>query len=118
MTTDMKKTQKTNRGIFRVLDLIMESIGWLQIVASPLLIGLFLGAIIYYPNPTTIRFILGLIVATLGLVIGVIWATNQWKGKGTIWFMTRIMATPDLDNINDKNNSEKKDNNSDDISNR
>lgn len=37
-------------------------------------------------------------MATIGLVIGIIWATRQWKGKGTIWFMSRIMATPELDN--------------------
>lgn len=41
---------------------------------------------------------MGIIVATIGLVIGIIWATRQWKGKGTIWFMSRIMATPELDN--------------------
>ncbi|KIA82569.1 hypothetical protein OA84_10435 [Kaistella solincola] len=94
MTKEKKNIQKTDGGIFRIFELITESIGWLQIVASPLLIGLIVGAIIYFPDPTTTRLAL---VATLGLVIGVIWATKQWKGKGTIWFMSRIMATPELD---------------------
>lgn len=89
--------QKTDRGIFRIFELITESIGWLQIVAFPLFIGVIIGAIIYFPNPTTTRLVLGIIVATLGLVIGVIWATKQWKRKGTIWFMSRIMASPELD---------------------
>ena len=97
MTKEKKNIQKTDGGIFRIFELITESIGWLQIVASPLLIGLIVGAIIYFPDPTTTRLALGIIVATLGLVIGVIWATKQWKGKGTIWFMSRIMATPELD---------------------
>ena len=96
MTKEEKKIQKTDGGIFRIFELIMESIGWLQIVASPLLIGLIVGAIIYFPNPTTTRLVLGIIVATLGLVIGLIWATKQWKGKGTIWFMSRIIATTEL----------------------
>lgn len=95
MTKKEKKIQKTDGGIFRIFELIMESIGWLQIVASPLLMGLIVGAIIYFPNPTATKLVLGIIVATLGLVIGVIWAIKQWKGKGTTWFMARIMATPE-----------------------
>lgn len=102
MTNDKKNIQKSDGRIFRIFELITESIGWLQIVASPLLIGLIIGAIIYFPNPTTTRLVMGIIVATLGLVIGVIWATKQWKGKGTIWFMSRIMATPELDKPDDE----------------
>jgi hypothetical protein len=87
MIKKKKNIQKTDQGIFRIIELIMKIIGWMQIVASPLLIGLIIGAIIYFPNPTTTRLVLGIAVATLGLVIGVIWATKQWKGKGTIWFI-------------------------------
>ena len=108
MTKEKKNIQETDGGIFRIFELITESIGWLQIVASPLLIGLIVGAIIYFPDPTTTRLALGIIVATLGLVIGVIWATKQWKGKGTIWFMSRIMATPDLDNPDNENKPKSK----------
>ena len=97
MTKEKKNIQKADGGIFRIFELITETIGWLQIVASPLLIGLIVGAIIYFPNPTTTRLVLGIIVATLGLFIGVIWATKQSKGKGTNWFMSRIIATPELD---------------------
>ncbi|MCR9182832.1 MAG: hypothetical protein NXH73_07895 [Flavobacteriaceae bacterium] len=97
MTKEKKNTQKTDGRIFRVFELITESIGWLQIVASPFLIGLIIGAIIYFPEPTMMRLGIGTIVAILGLVIGIFWATKQWKGKGTIWFMSRIMATPELD---------------------
>jgi hypothetical protein len=97
VTKGKREIPKTEAGIFRVFELITESMGWLQIVASPLLIGLITGAVIYFPNPTNTRLFLGIIVATIGLVIGIIWATKQWKGKGTIWFMSRIMATPELD---------------------
>jgi hypothetical protein len=101
MTKEKKNIKNTNKGIFRVFELFTESIGWFQIVASPLLIGLIVGAIIYLPNPTTNRLVLGIFVVTLGLVIGIIWASKQWKGKGTIWFMSRIMATPELDSLDD-----------------
>lgn len=97
MIEEKQAIQKTDRRIFKVFEFITELIGWLQIVASPLLLGLAIGAIIYFPNPSTTRLVFGMLVATIGLVIGIIWATKQWKGKGTIWFMSRIMATPELD---------------------
>ena len=108
MTKEKKNTKKTDGGIFRVFELITESIGWLQMLASPFLIGLIVGVIIYFSNSTTTSLILGIIVATFGLTIGVIWATRQWKGKGTIWFMSGIMATPDLDNPDNENKPKSK----------
>ena len=107
MTNNKNNTQKSEGGIFRIFDLIAESIGWLQIIVSPLLIGLIMGAFIYFPNPTVTRLILGITVAILGLITGIIWATKQWKGKGTIRFMSRIMATPELDNSDNEKKSEK-----------
>lgn len=118
MTNEKKNIQKSDRGIFRVFELFTESIGWLQIAASPLFIGLIVGAVIYFPNPTTTRLIVGIIVATLGLIIGVIWATKQWKGKGTIWFMSSINATPELDKLEEKDNNDKADNDDNENGNR
>ena len=98
LTKEKKDIQKSEEGIFRVLQFITEAIGWVQIVASPFFIGLAIGTIIYFTDPSTTRLIIGIIVATAGLIVGIIWATKQWKGKGTILFMSRIMATPELDN--------------------
>jgi hypothetical protein len=50
MPKDKKDTNNNNAGIFRVLEFITEVFGWLQIVISPLLIGLGIGAIIYFPQ--------------------------------------------------------------------
>ena len=88
----------------KFFEFITEAIGWLQIVASPLLVGLGIGALIYFPDPTTTRLILGIIVATLGLIVGIILANKAWKGKGTIWFVSRVMATPELDEPDEENN--------------
>jgi hypothetical protein len=97
MKKDKKKIPTAENGILRIFELITESMGWLQIVAAPLLIGLVVAAIIYYPNPTTTRLVLGIFAAALGLIVGIIWATKQWKGKGTIWLISRTMSTPELD---------------------
>ena len=97
MPKDKKDTNNNNFGIFKVLEFITEVFGWLQIVVSPLLIGVGIGAIIYFPNPSNIRLIIGIIVVCIGLVIGIYWATKKWKGKGTVFFLSRISATPELD---------------------
>lgn len=85
----------------------MEIIGWLQIVASPLLIGLGIGAFIYFPNPNLTRLVIAIIVCVLGLVIGIVWANRIWKTKGTMWFVSQVNATPDLDNLNRKDDEKK-----------
>ena len=81
-----------------LFDFFIEIMGWLQIVASPFLIGLIIGGIIYFRKPNTTTLIIGIAMATIGLCIGIVWATRVWRKKGTINFMSRIMATSDLNN--------------------
>jgi hypothetical protein len=77
----------------------MEVIGWLQIVASPFLISSIIGAIIYFPNSTQTNLFIAIAIIALGLVVGILWANKIWKTKGTMWFVSQISATPDLDNL-------------------
>lgn len=93
------KKPENKMGVF---DYTFEIIGWLQIVVSPLLLGLIIGFVIYVSNPGTLRLIVGISVATLGLIIGIIWATKAWKKKGTMHFVSRVMATPELDNVDEE----------------
>lgn len=84
--------------MIKVLAKIIEVFGWLRIMASPLLIGLVIGVIIYDYNQNITGAIISISVAILGLIIGIIWATKVWKSKqGTIQFLSRIMATPELE---------------------
>lgn len=83
--------------MLRVLKYIFEIIGWLQIVASPLLLGMGIAAFIYIPNPTTENTIAAVSIAACGLFIGIHWANRTWKNKGTVQFLSRINATPELD---------------------
>lgn len=107
MPKDKTDTNNNNTGIFKVFEFITEVIGWLQIVISPLLIGLGIGAIIYFPNPSNTRLIIGIIVAGFGLVVGIYWATKKWKGEGTIFFLSRISATPELDKVDEESSKAK-----------
>lgn len=77
--------------------LFTEIMGWLQIAASPLLIGALIGGAVYLSNPTPGRLAIGILIALAGLIIGIAWATYVWKKKGTINFVSRIDASPEPD---------------------
>ncbi|AWA31058.1 hypothetical protein HYN48_13725 [Flavobacterium magnum] len=99
----------------RKFDYLMEVIGWLQIVASPFLISCIIGALIYFPNSTQTNLIIAIIIISLGLVVGILWANKIWKTKGTMWFVSQISATPEADNlksVKDDNNAKKQNNGS------
>lgn len=70
-----------------------EGIAWLQIAASPTLIGAIVGVVIGLAGNVG----LGMVVGLLGLTIGILWALRVSKKEGTNRFMSRTMATPELD---------------------
>ena len=78
-------------------EFLMECIGWLQIAVSPFLLGLLAGSFVYFASPGPITLVACVTLSVIGAVAGAIWATRVWKRRGTIWFMSRIMATPELD---------------------
>lgn len=83
--------------MFKWIEWFFEAVGWLRIVLSPFLVGIGLGSIVYLSNPTQIGIAIGIAVASLGLIVGILWANKVWKSKkGTISFLSRLMATPEL----------------------
>ena len=80
--------------------------GWIQIFLFPLIIGLVLGAIIYSNKQDIIGLVIGIFIAVIGLIVGVILATRIWRKKGTVTFLSRIRATPELDG-NEENKNDK-----------
>lgn len=80
-------------------DYLAELIGWLQIVVSPLIAGLAIAALVYFPNPTGTRLVVAVLVIAIGLIIGIVFASRVWKKKGTIHFISRINASPELDDV-------------------
>ena len=83
--------------MFRLFKFFIELICWFEIVLSPFLIGLTLGAICYFYFSGESGLITGIILSLAGLIVGIIWATRIWKQEGTSHYMSRIMATPELD---------------------
>lgn len=85
----------------KILEWLTSFIAWLQIVFSPLFFGVVLGLIVYGIYPTTTGLVLGIAIAVLGLPVGIIFATRVWEKRGTVDFISRVSASPELDNLED-----------------
>jgi hypothetical protein len=98
------KIQKEERKKVKMsfFEYATEVIGWLQIVASPLLGGLVIAALIYFSNPTILRLLIAIGIALIGLIVGIVFDTRIWKKQGTMHFLSRVSATPELDNLDEE----------------
>ena len=81
----------------KIFELTTEIVGWILITLSPTLLGIAFGLGIYYNFPNIIGMVIGIFVAVVGIIIGMIWATKKFKTTGTIHFLSRVSATPELD---------------------
>lgn len=93
--------------MFKILEKITELIGWFQIAISPTLLGIGIGCIVYYNFQNSIGLILGIVISIIGLISGILLATKKLKTTGTVQFLSRVIATPELDKIEETENIEK-----------
>lgn len=87
------KAEKKN-----IFDWISEVIGWISIALSPLLLSILLGFMIYSFKPGSTSFVIGILLTCMGLITGILWATNIWKKYGTIQFLSKLISTDRLKN--------------------
>lgn len=83
--------------MLKTLEKSIEIFAWLKIVISPTLIATAIGFIAYLYFKSEI---IGISITILGLALGIIWANKVWKKHGTTTFLSREMATPELDQQN------------------
>lgn len=76
-------------------DLIFEVIAWLRIAAAPTLAGLIAGGIVRFSVAGDAGLALGIIIALIGLVLGIVLATRIWKRHGTEEYLNRLIEPPD-----------------------
>lgn len=81
---------------FRVLEYIPKILAWLQIAASPIVIGLIAGSLIYLYNRNAYGLTIGITVAVLGVIVGILWAERIRKKRGTVEHMARLIHLPEL----------------------
>ena len=77
---------------------LTEIAGWIWIAGSPTLIGLITGFLCYQYLESPAGLITGVILLACGLILGILWANKIYKSRGTMNFISRIYASPELDN--------------------
>lgn len=97
--TDTIHKERNQQEKLSFFDYAMEVVGWLQIVASPLVGGLFVGGIVYLLIGGAAGIVFGIVIAVVAQVLGIVLANRIWKKKGTMNFMSRVNASPELDNL-------------------
>lgn len=85
----------------KIFEFITELFAGIQIVLSPTLIGFTIGVVLYLYMPNALGLSIGILLTLLGLVLGIIIARSAWKKKGTVHLMSRVSATPELDNLDE-----------------
>lgn len=83
--------------MFKIFEKITELIGWFQIAISPTLLAFGIGFIVYYNFQNLTGLIIGIGISIIGLIFGIVLATNKFKTNGTIHFLSRVSATIELD---------------------
>ena len=92
----------------KILEQLTSFMAGLQIAFSPLCIGVVVGLFIYGFYPTTTGLVIGIVVAALGLITGVMLARRVWRKRGTVEFISRVSASPELDNEKEKEKENEK----------
>lgn len=85
---------------------IMAGFAWLRTFLSATFIGLFLGAILFHYIRNYIGIGLMIIFTMTGMFIGYKWAEYVRKKYGSIWFISRNRATPELDHTLEEHKNE------------
>lgn len=85
-----------------LFDFLLEVYGFLRIIASPLLIASAIGLGIYIYDPNLVRLVIAIVLASIGLIIGIIWATKIWRRQGTMNYISTVMSSPDFDKLKEK----------------
>jgi hypothetical protein len=73
---------------------VIEIIFWVAIFSSPLLIGIAIAFVIYLNVPKMEW--LSIAIASLGTLIGILFAERVRRKYGCTRYMSRLIATPDI----------------------
>jgi disulfide bond formation protein DsbB len=83
--------------MIKILETILRIFAWLQIAFSPFIVGTIIGGLVYLYQPNGSTMLIGIALATVGLIVGIIWANKVWKNKGTVEQMVELLSTPELE---------------------
>lgn len=84
-------------------DKIFEHLFAIRIALSPALLGLIIGGFVYGSNDSLLYELLAGGIVLLGIILGILLAVYVKKRGSAVDFMSRIMATPELDKKKEPN---------------
>lgn len=74
----------------KLIEIVLEIIGWLQIVIGVTLATGLIALFIYLNWSNETGKIVAIIIVSIGFILGAIWATRISKKHGTIAWLSRI----------------------------
>jgi hypothetical protein len=74
----------------KISEIILEIIGWLQIVFATTIIAALIALPIYLKWSTRTGFVAAVSLVVIGFVAGSVWATIIWRKHGTVAWLSRI----------------------------
>ena len=74
----------------KLIEIILEIIGWLQITLGVTLAAGLVALVIYLAWNTQSGKKASIILLAIGFFIGAFWATRIWKKHGTVAWLSRI----------------------------
>jgi hypothetical protein len=74
----------------KLIEIILEIIGWLQIAIGVTLIAGLIALVTYLIWSNKTGIIVAIIIVSIGFILGAIGATRIWKKYGTIAWLSRI----------------------------
>ena len=74
----------------KLIEIILEIIGWLQIAIGVTLLAGLVAFVTYLKWGNETGKIVAIFIVSIGFVLGAIWATRIWKKHGTIAWLSRI----------------------------
>jgi FtsH-binding integral membrane protein len=80
----------------QIIEWLLSALAWLQIFISPVIIGVILGLIIWLNIRNAWGLSAAIIIALIGCRLGIAFAEKARRSKGTIEFMSRNIAHPEL----------------------
>jgi drug/metabolite transporter (DMT)-like permease len=87
--------------MFKVIAFLIEVVNWFRIILFPSFVGVIMGGLFYYLFQNYTGKVLWIVCSIFGVVFGVIWASRIWKKQGTTTFMSKVIATPELDKLDE-----------------
>ena len=78
----------------KLFEIILDVLGWLQIVTGVTLAAGLIGFAIYLKWTNETGKSVAIVIVIIGFVAGTIWATQIWKKHGTIAWLSRITKIP------------------------